>query len=775
MFNQNCYISSAANATPQAVHWGNNNLICYASCNAILIYDPTIGKVVKTLCKHTKKVNAVKWIRGVSYEKEFVSCSADGNVIVWSLKDKSYNPVVLEGHKGTVSILEAMYKDETGDYAIVVSAGVDSTIRIWSREVLEGDFNPIQEINLGYSLCIAIKLTYLPCKTLLLACGIDNNNIDLYVDSNKDVIEFSLATNLKGHSDWVRAIDFKQYEDKFLLTSSSQDYYIRMHEISVGIAGVTSIDFKTSKQTYKIELQSILMGHEGWVYSINWSPNDVKLLSASIDKTLVIWEFDKIANLWLETTRLGEVGGNTLGFYGAMFSPDGKSIIAHSYHGAFHIYNYIPDLNIWDSMVTVGGHFGEVTDLGWEPKGEFLISASADQTTRVHAPWKTESNTITWHEIARPQVHGYDLSSLAILSRYKYASGAEEKIVRAFQAPTNFVENFKRICFIEEEEEEDNDEILPKGASVPSLGLSNKAVFEDNNEMEAKPKDHKNPYPEESSFSAVDLYNPPTEETLIQNTLWPEIQKLYGHGYEVYALAASSDGKFLASTCKSTTKEHAAILLWDTSSWQLHQKLHSHTLTVVQMSFSPNCNYLLSVSRDRRWSLFEKTDENKFEIVATTDKKTGIHSRIIWCCNWSHDSKYFATGSRDGKVVIWTKNEEKPVENVLGKVEAASKPLENKESVTAVGFGPVLDNNGCYIIAIGFENGEIHVYKWLTEWSLVHTLDNGAAHHLTVKRLAFRPVVGCAGQRDSENFLQLASCSSDHSVRIYNLDISVLK
>lgn len=55
---------------------------------------------------------------------------------------------------------------------------------------------------------------------------------------------------------------------------------------------------------------------------------------------------------------------------------------------------------------------------------------------------------------------------------------------------------------------------------------------------------------------------PPTEETLLQNTLWPEIQKLYGHGYEVFSLAGSPDGKFLASACKSTKPEHAAILLW---------------------------------------------------------------------------------------------------------------------------------------------------------------------------------------------------------------------
>jgi elongator complex protein 2 len=59
------------------------------------------------------------------------------------------------------------------------------------------------------------------------------------------------------------------------------------------------------------------------------------------------------------------------------------------------------------------------------------------------------SEQVTWHELARPQVHGYDMSCLAVLSRYRFVSGAEEKIIRAFQAPYNFVENFRQICKIE--------------------------------------------------------------------------------------------------------------------------------------------------------------------------------------------------------------------------------------------------------------------------------------------------------------------------------------
>lgn len=48
----------------------------------------------------------------------------------------------------------------------------------------------------------------------------------------------------------------------------------------------------------------------------------------------------------------------------------------------------------------------------------------------------------------------------------------------------------------------------------------------------------------------------------MQNTLWPELQKLYGHGYEIYALAATADGQLLASTCRASNAEHAQIILW---------------------------------------------------------------------------------------------------------------------------------------------------------------------------------------------------------------------
>lgn len=51
----------------------------------------------------------------------------------------------------------------------------------------------------------------------------------------------------------------------------------------------------------------------------------------------------------------------------------------------------------------------------------------------------------TWHEISRPQIHGYDMQCLAMVGRFRFVSGADEKVLRVFQAPRNFVENFANI------------------------------------------------------------------------------------------------------------------------------------------------------------------------------------------------------------------------------------------------------------------------------------------------------------------------------------------
>jgi len=379
----------------------------------------------------------------------------------------------------------------------------------------------------------------------------------------------------------------------------------------------------------------------------------------------------------------------------------------------------------------------------------FFITASTDQTTKVHAPYKEDFKEL-WHEIARPQIHGYDMACLAMLTPYMYASGAEEKVVRIFESTSGFRERLRLLADVE-----DFEIRMAPSATVSSLGLMNKATFDEEiNQCK-------------SEENSTNIYEPPTEEELMQNTLWPEMQKLYGHGYEIFCMAAKHNGQLLATACRSSNQQHSAILLWNTDTWSIAQNLVFHKLTVTQIAFSPNDKYLLSVSRDRKWSLFKEENDAYVSITANS-KIDNPHLRIIWCCNWSQDSNYFATGSRDGKIGIWS----------IEKIEASSETIipetvlntENR-SVTALCFAPTHVAQ-FYILAIGYETGHIEIQRVAMNvkntWSKLIEYDTSEAHHLTVKRLMFRPIKEC-----SSNILQLASCGSDHAVKIHDIDSSL--
>ncbi|KAF9822433.1 hypothetical protein SFRURICE_017708 [Spodoptera frugiperda] len=763
------YTSVACNRTPEIIDWNGQGVICFGATNSVVIYDTNLrGKdPLKVLSHHKSQVNTVKWLRKPDGScTELISGSADKTAAIWSLVDGVWKVTnSLAGHTDGVTCIHGIYN---GDELLVYTGSIDSTVRVWERK--DGVTVHKQTINLNSGLCLTLHAHILPTSHKpILFCALDDHKIHVFVGD-----EYHRAHTLAGHEDWVRGLDVQDVDNStIMLASASQDTYIRLWRIEKHVKQQVTKGIKVEEKLFpaydedwSVKLEAVLAGHEGWVYGVQWQPPALgdlnkkpiyRLLSSSLDKTVIIWEPESSPSkgegdgVWVERVRVGEVGGNGLGFYGSKFGPGGNSFLAHGYNGSFHIWRCCKETGQWQPSVVCGGHFSSVEDVKWERQGRYLMSVSADQTTRVHAPWRTELGT-EWHEIARPQVHGYDLSSLALVSSTIFASAAEEKVIRVFKAPHNFVQNYRNITG----EVIEGDTGGPEGAAVPSLGLSNKAVFIGEDEQGDADDDN------DGYFVPVDMSEPPTEETLMQHTLWPELQKLYGHGYEVYSLAASPDGTLLASACKATTAEHAAVLLWDTTTWEQKQKLVSHQLTATQLAFSPNSQYLVSVSRDRRWTLYQRQqDTDSFEIIANTDRTNGVHTRIIWCCAWTQDSKAFATGSRDGKVCIWS--EMGPTNTSLGAHGLLGEALELKNmAVTALDFAPH-DGPGL-ILAVGFETGVIRIYHFTVEgWFLLQELDNSAAHHLAVKRLTFKATEG--------NKMMLASCGSDHLVRIYSIDI----
>lgn len=142
----------------------------------------------------------------------------------------------------------------------------------------------------------------------------------------------------------------------------------------------------------------------------------------------------------------------------------------------------------WSEVDAITGHQGPVKGLSWDPHGEYLISSrcrnllllllpscicspsstnkphifclictfyvpthSLDQTTRIHAPWTRpdpfdpSTKVETWHELARPQIHGYDLMNCAFTDPLRFVSVADEKVARVFDAPQGFIRTLKAL------------------------------------------------------------------------------------------------------------------------------------------------------------------------------------------------------------------------------------------------------------------------------------------------------------------------------------------
>lgn len=158
---------------------------------------------------------------------------------------------------------------------------------------------------------------------------------------------------------------------------------------------------------------------------------------------------------------------------------------------------------------------------------------------------------------------------------------------------------------------------------------------------------------------------------------------------------STNDDSFQASH-----QNDAAIILWNTNTWKPIVRLAVHQLTVVRMAFSHDGRYLLSVSRDRSWSLFEIDETSKWtpllpspgrmprsplDLQARLFKRISTnnphHKRIIWTCGFTHDDQYFVTGARDQMIHVWRVKDKSADDN-----EHPCEPnsLKLADSVTAV-------------------------------------------------------------------------------------------
>ena len=749
------------------------------------------------LSGHTKAVNAVKFFpTQLPNVSVLLSGSADNTIRIWrGRRGESFDCVkTIPDHTQPVTRIAVLLGSDT-----LATGSSDGTVKIW-KLVHDADFGSV-DVELVQTITLSPKyfplnlaLATLDDKSTVLAVAGTRSTIQVFVSQDG---QFQLSATLTGHEGWIRALAFTRetsdLNSDLLLASASQDKYVRLWRLHRGDelpAASTALNdpalgglgkslsnkahwISSANSKYSITFEALLLGHEDWIYQASWRHREGKLqlLTASEDNSLAIWESDPNSGVWVCITRLGEISaqkgstsatGSAGGFWIGLWSPDGNTVVSLGRTGSWRKWTYSATEDMWTQQVAITGHVREVKGVSWSRDGSYMLSTGSDQTSRLYSQWKREGAPASWHEFSRPQIHGYDLNCIDAVSNTQFVSGADEKLLRIFDEPRGVAEMLQNLCSIQASTTAE----LPDAANIPVLGLSNKAIqaVGDDEPVENGDEDEREAVDPSSVIrkSTLDFSHPPFEDHLARHLLWPETEKLYGHGYEISAVAVSRDGSLVATACRASSIDHAVIRLYDTKEWlEVKPALKAHSLTVTALQFSPDDKYLLSVGRDRQWVIWERSEEQSLYTLKHSNPKG--HSRMILGAAWTPlEQPTFVTAGRDKSVKIW-----QIVENDV----QLKATVSANAAVTAVACNGV-HSGGKIMFAFGTENGEISVASAspdALDQAQVSIVKADLVPAKTINQIVWRP-----GRADGEP-QQIAVASDDTTLRIFNVSDEVLQ
>jgi WD40 repeat protein len=355
------------------------------------------------------------------------------------------------------------------------------------------------------------------------------------------------------------------------------------------LAAATPAATATSAPTAPPELvwQATLVITDAHSYGLSpwspWSPDGSKLVAASDDNTVRVWDATSSANLATLT-------GHTDHVRSPAWSPDGSKIAAASWDETVRVWDATSGAN----LATLTGHKFRVDDVAWSPDGGKLASASgfADGIIKV---W----DATTGAELATLTGHTHYLQSLAWSpDGSKLASASSDQTVRIWNIATGA--NQSTIT---------NQNSLGTQVVWSSDGYWVASGFENDGAVgvwDAATGESKYTLTGHTDavgslawrgcntiFGGLCLLASGSDDGTIQlwdvNALDKKLATLTGHTSLVQSLAWSPDGSKLASGDWEGT-----IRVWDAATGASLATLTGHTSSVASLAWSPDGSKLAS-------------------------------------------------------------------------------------------------------------------------------------------------------------------------------------
>jgi WD40 repeat protein/serine/threonine protein kinase len=365
-----------------------------------------------------------------------------------------------------------------------------------------------------------------------------------------------------------------------------------------------------------------LEGDTRWINSVAYRPDGKRIVGASLDTTVKVWDAD--TGRLLQTLK-----GHTNWVNAAAYSPDGQWIISGSHDHT---------LKLWHAetareSLTLRGHTGPVLAVAFSPDGKRIVSGSYDRTVKL---WDTQAGK----EILNLKGHTGAVSSVAYSPDGKHivscgrgsASGkpnpGEVKVwdvetgqeALTFKGPTDWVNSVA---------------YSPDGQRI----ISAHGAWDYVSEL-APDRLKKFGFPEETLALLIQF---PPELKVWDARTGEQTLTLKGHRSPVTSVAFSSDGKRIVSGggpayLVQPGTQLGEIKVWDAQTGQETLTLKGHTVRVTGISFSPDAKQIVSASPGETVKVWDlRTAQEALTIEVTNAPLTNVA--------YSFDGKRLVCGS----------------------------------------------------------------------------------------------------------------------------------